>query len=100
MVQVINGDYKSGKTMELIKLSSETKSRIITTEESIETILSKARFLKVSILKPLTMDEFIDQYNSNKPIKEPIVIDNISMFIELFFNKYDIKALTVTTHNN
>lgn len=91
MVKIINFKEEE-KTLELIKLSSWEKYRIVTDQNNIERIVNLAKEMGLEIPQPITRKQLnLCQYSKEKT---PILIDELDWFIKDVLNR-DVYAITI-----
>lgn len=90
-MQILNMNRGSGKTTELIKVSSITNAPIICrTRKTAKFIKEKAKEMDLEIPNPMT----IDMYKNEKCRYEKVLIDDIDLVLRMYLNAEILYATT------
>lgn len=95
-MKVIMLERGKGKTTELVKISAETQTYILTaTKQNVEHICQIADDLGLNIPYPITVNEYLNGKLRGSFIKN-ILIDNADCVLQSIFNTVQIDAITLT----
>ncbi|MBP1548706.1 MAG: hypothetical protein J6A05_01775, partial [Oscillospiraceae bacterium] len=96
VMKIIYREANSGKTLELIKLSAETRTYIIClNRKRVDEIVRIANKNNIYIPFPLTLEEFLGHRFYGTRI-ESVLIDNADEIIRALFRPLNVEAITMT----
>lgn len=98
-MKVIAGPRGSGKTTELIKLSAETGSRIVTKNKFMANFtVDMAKKANLEIPTPLTYDEYLEEYAWQGRKETGFLIDDLDIFLlHVCPSRVPIKAVCISS---
>lgn len=95
-MKIIMLERGKGKTTELVKMSAETQTYILTaTKQNVRHICQIADDLGLNIPYPITVNEYLDGKLKESFIKS-ILIDDVDCVLRSIFNTVQIDAITLT----